>query len=372
MDSTRFIEHGLAAHGRCGVHWRRRFLGNVLSLFDGLVVQFRALGCSGCTVPAFSGRLGIQRHAIRRSRGNVLLIRQRPGVHVHHHLVAVARRSPVQPARQRAFRQQPDRIRPPVRERRYQLLLDRRHVLCQLFGRCILRFVRRRVTPRPHLVARRLQRPPQHRPHLRRQPPLDNHHPVVVHPRPQRPLLLSPPLLRLLRHAIDPPPPADDLLYMRGRAAFRHVEQRLLVLRCGDARHGAHLRVGDDAAPHRVAQLRQVRQRTRHPDVLARRARSQARAPAQPMRARGTARPAGTRVELPDQEEQLVGGGLNACGELGDAVAEAFELGPAIEVRHRPGIVRRGHDRVYRGGEDGSRDIGCRHESGVLNRHTPS
>ena len=233
--------------------------------------------------------------------------------------------------------------------------------------------IRRLSTPHPHLVARRLQRPQQHRPNLRRQPPPDYDHPVVIYPGPQRPPLVPPPLLRPLSRPVDPPPPADDLLHVRRRAALRQVEQRLLVVGRCDPRHGPHLRVGNDAAPHRVAQLRQVAQRTRHPHVLARRPRRQAGAPAQPVRAGGAARPARARIELPDQEEQLVGGGLNARGELGDAVTEVFELSPAIEVRHSPGIGRRvAGSGIHAAREKGRRGIGYRCEGAGLNRHISS
>ena len=98
----------------------------------------------------------------------------------------------------------------------------------------------------------------------------------------------------------------------------------------GHARDGAHLRVGDLSPPHGVAQLRQLRQRPRHPHVLAGRTGREPRAPAQPVGAGGPAGPAATGIELADQDEQVVGGGLDAGGELGYAVAEAFELCAAV------------------------------------------
>ena len=42
--------------------------------------------------------------------------------------------------------------------------------------------------------------------HLGRQTAPNHHHPVLVHPRPQRPRLVPPPVLRLLRLAVHPPP----------------------------------------------------------------------------------------------------------------------------------------------------------------------
>ena len=51
-----------------------------------------------------------------------------------------------------------------------------------------------------------------------------HHHPVVVVPGPQRPGLVPPPVLRLFGHPVHPPPAADDLLHVGGRAAQRHVK----------------------------------------------------------------------------------------------------------------------------------------------------
>ena len=50
-------------------------------------------------------------------------------------------------------------------------------------------------------------------------------------------------------------------------------------------------------------------------------------APAQPFGARRAAGPSVALVELSDEAQQLPGGGLNAGGELGDAVAERDDLG---------------------------------------------
>ena len=83
--------------------------------------------------------------------------------------------------------------------------------------------------------------------------------------RPLRCRRRSPTLARAVPVRGRTPPPAPA-------AAQRHVEQRLLRLGRRHPRDRPHLRVGDDAAPHGVAQLRQVcerappaRARERHP-----------------------------------------------------------------------------------------------------------
>jgi hypothetical protein len=79
------------------------------------------------------------------------------------------------------------------------------------------------------------------------------------------------------------------------------------------------------AALHGRADSRKRRQRLGDAHLLASRAEVNARTPVQPMRAREeTVVPAGTRVELPQQHEQLVSGGMEAGGQGGDRLAEVF------------------------------------------------
>ena len=218
-----------------------------------------------------------------------------------------------------------------------------------------------RLPPAP-VVARGLQRPPQHRPHLRRQPPADNHHPVLVHPRPQPAARAPPPVLRLLHVPVDAPPRAGDPLHVRRRAREGHVEQGLLVLGGGHPRDRAHLRVGDLAAAHGVAQLRQLPEGARHPHVLTGGPQREPRPPAQPLRARVATVPALPLVELADEDEQLVGGGLDAGGQLGDAVAEPREPRAAVAGRSRRLAGRR-----LVGPADGRWEMrGGRRRSGVV------
>ena len=129
--------------------------------------------------------------------------------------------------------------------------------------------------------------------------------------------------------------------HVRRRARERHVEQGLLVLRGGHPRDRAHLRVGDLAAAHGVAQLGQLPEGARHPHVLAGGPQREPGPPAQPLRAREATVPALPLVELVDEDEQLVGGGLDASRQLGDAVAEPRELRSALAGRSRRPARRR-------------------------------
>ena len=315
------------------------------------------------------------RRAPGRSRGNVPPFPQRLRVYVQHNLIPVAGRPPVEPARQRRLRHRPDGVRLPLRERG---LFHAGRGAGRLGGRFVFRARRRvgaflfpaavRLRRAPRVVARRLQRAPQHRPDLRRQPPADNHHPVLVHPRPQPAARVSPPLLRLLHVPVDAPPRAGDPLHVRRRARQRHVEQGLLVLRGGDPGDRAHLRVGDPAAAHGVAQLRQLSEGAGHADVLAGGPRREPGPPAQPVRARQATVPALLLVELADEDEQLVGGGLNAGGQLGDAVAEPGELRSAVAGRSRPLAGRR---LVGRPGARWKMRGGCRRSGAFVSGHEP-
>ena len=312
---------------------RVRSSGNVLAVFSRFDIALGGLRRSRWNAVRVPVHSGLVLRLLGRSRRNVRLCLQRAGVHVQHDLVAVAGCPPVESPGQRALGHHANRVRLPLRIRRRQLLLRCRHV-----GRLGVQVgLRRRVPLRLRHIARRLQRPPQHGPYLRRQPSLNYHHPVLVHPGPQRAPVLPALLVGLLGRAVHPPPAADDLLHVCGRAALRRVEQGLLGLRRGHARHGAHLRVGDGAALHGRAQPGQVPQCARHAHVLAGRTRRESRAPAQPVGAGGEAGPAALRVELADEHQQVVGGGLDAGGELGDAVTEPFELG----ARSRDGREQR-------------------------------
>ena len=115
---------------------------------------------------------------------------------------------------------------------------------------------------------------------------------------------------------------------MGGRAGAGEVHELLFVLRCGHARERTGFRVRQLCASHHPAQTRQVLERTGHAHLLAGGAYGDAGAPAQPVGARLEAHgPALSLVELTDQHQQTVGGGIDVGGEFGDLVAESLEVG---------------------------------------------
>ena len=268
---------------------------------------------------------------------------------MHDHLIAVARGPLVQPACQRALGHHAQGICAPLCDGRSHRL---RRVPNRAVRRRRLRLPvsarRRSARVRCRGVEGRFQRPPHHRAHLRRQPPADHHHAVVVHPGVERPRLVPLLLLGLLGRAVHAPPRADHLLNVRRGAGQGDVEQRLLGLGRGHAGDGAQLRVGDGAALHGVAQLGQLGQGARDAHVLAGGAGGETDAPAQPGGARGEALPAAAGVELSDQDQQLPGGRLDAGGQLGDPVTERLVVRCRLTGSARCG----GNGRWRRGGLD--------------------
>ena len=80
-------------------------------------------------------------------------------------------------------------------------------------------------------------------------------------------------------------------------------------------------------------------QRMRHAHLLAGRAQVQAALEVQPVRAGGqlAVRPAVAPIELGDQREPAIIGGIQVSGEFGDLRFEFFEgTGPRQAMRHRP------------------------------------
>ena len=178
---------------------------------------------------------------------------------------------------------------------------------------------------------------------------------------------MPPAVLRLLGRVVDPPPRADHLLDVRGGAGEGDVEQRLLGRGRCHAGDGAHLRVGDGAAPQRLAQPRQLRQGVGDAHLLAGGARREADAPAQPVGAGGEALPAAALVELPDEDEQLVGGRLDAGGQVGYPVAERLDAGARL-VRVR-GLERGRSGDGGRGGRRVRRRDGCDGNGAAFDKH---
>ena len=140
-------------------------------------------------------------------------------------------------------------------------------------------------------------------------------------------------------HLIDAPPRAGQAFDVGGGAGLGEVQQRGLVLRSGDAGQRPDLGVGDRPALHRGAHARERRQRVGDADLLAGGAQGDARAPVQPMRTGGEAVvPPGALVELAQQHEQLVGGGMEPRRQRGDLLAERVgreRRGPQRDVRGR-------------------------------------
>ena len=207
---------GVAASPRC-VRCRRVSLGPVRVAVGSLRSGRRGRRSRGKRARRRAAPIPLQPSPTFRE--NVRRLGQGVRVHVHGHLIPVARRSPVEPARQRALRDHPQRIRLPLRQRRPRGAGEGVSV----------RFRHRRVGA-AGLVANRLERPPHDRAHLRRQTAPHDQHPVLVHPCPQRPRLVPSPVLGLLGQAVHPPPGRHDLLHVGRRARQRHVQQIVLGL----------------------------------------------------------------------------------------------------------------------------------------------
>ena len=123
---------------------------------------------------------------------------------------------------------------------------------------------------------------------------------------------------------VHAPPGADQALHLRGGAGLREGQQRL-VGRRGHAGERADLGVGNRAALHGGADERKRRQRVRHAHLLAGGTEVDAGSPVQPVRARREpAGPARALVELAQQHQQLVGGGMQPHGQRGDLIAESL------------------------------------------------
>ena len=318
------------------------------------------------------GRLGVREH--RR-------------VHVDHDLIALAGRTGVHPPMQCRLRQQRQRIsllllhrrlrrdRPQASEERIGTARFRGNSVRPLGGPAVRRRVGKRVRcpqrarctpklrpessrfrgnasgrpfrlavrvprrlPRPLVerLPRRRQRLHEDRPFLGSQPPPDDHHAVIVLIHVQGPACVPLRRLQQLRPPVHCAPAADDPLHVRRRAGPPHDEQPLLRLRRRHARERAHLGVRELSARQRLRQPRQRPQRPRHADALPRGPEIQPHAPRQPLGARAEAiAPAAALIELANQIEQAGGGGIEMRGQLGDAIAETFELGD---------VLRRGDD----------------------------
>jgi hypothetical protein len=126
----------------------------------------------------------------------------------------------------------------------------------------------------------------------------------------------------------DAPKAAADALELGARAGEREVQQAALVLRRGDAREGAHLRIGEPAPPKRLVDRGQLPQSTGHAHLLPRRHRVESDPPRQPVRAaqRALPMPLTRLVELPNARQQVVRGRVEMRGHSGDLFAESMGI----------------------------------------------
>ena len=142
----------------------------------------------------------------------------------------------------------------------------------------------------------------------------------------QRPARVPSRRLAGLGLPVHAPPATHDALDVLRRAGAADRQQALFRLGRGHTGQRPDLGVGELTARERRRQLRQLLQRARHPDTLARRAHIEPHAPGEPVGARAEAAiPAVASVELADEIEEPSGGGLEVHGELRDLIAELVE-----------------------------------------------
>ena len=130
-----------------------------------------------------------------------------------------------------------------------------------------------------------------------------------------------------LRVAVHPPPRPHQPLHLRGGGAQGDRQQPRFGGGGGHPGQGAHLRVGQLAAGHGGGDVVEIGQRGGDAQFLAGGAEVEAGAPVEPVGAGAPTFPAVPEIELVQAAQQLVGGGVDARGQLGDLVAEQFQLG---------------------------------------------
>ena len=174
----------------------------------------------------------------------------------------------------------------------------------------LLLAVQRRITLRvvdPRLgveaVSRRVQRLDQDGANLGREPTSHDDHAVCVLIHLQGAAAMPGRDLPVLGGAIDVAPAADESLDMGGGAGLAERQQPLLGVRRCHAREGPDLGVGQFTVSQRVADLRQIAERARHPHTLAGGVELDADTPRQPLGAalRSSVGPAVSGVELADE-----------------------------------------------------------------------
>ena len=230
------------------------------------------------------------RGSVRRGAGG-LAAAEGLRFHVHGHLEAVAGAAGIEPAGQRALGHQPQRIRAPLCAARLVSLRGRRYLLqCRFHGA------------------------QHHRACLGGQPRPQHQHAIVVHPRAQRAARQAHLLGVRLRVAVRLPPRPHQPLHLRAGGAAGDGDQPRLGGRRGHPRQGTYDGVGKPAAGHGRGEVVEIGQRGRDAQLLARGAEVEAGAPVEPVGTGTEALPTMLAVELPQVTQQLVGGGLDACG----------------------------------------------------------
>ena len=232
---------------------------------------------------------------------------------MHGHLVTIAGAARIERAGQRAFGHQTQRIRTPLRDGGLLVLLRGRR----------------------HLLQRRLQGAQHHRAHLRGQPRAQHQHAIIVHPRAQRAARQTQLLGIRLRRAVGLPPRAHQPFHLRGGGAAGDGDQARLGRGGRHSRQGAYDGVGKPSAGHGRGEVVESGERCGDAQLLAGGAEIEAGAPVEPVGAGMEALPAMLAIELAQVAQQLVGGDLDARGQLGNLVAEAIQVGRLGGVRKR-------------------------------------
>ncbi len=233
-----------------------------------------------------------------------------------HHLVPLSRRAGIEPVVEGRLREQGQRVR---------LLLGHGRGLHGRVSRVGDRLLA--ASPLIQRLARRLQRPQEQGPHLRRQPPPEHHRAVLVRIHLERPAGVLPRGLPGLGLPVHPPPAPHDPLDVGGRPGPPHRQQPCLGRRRGHPGQRPDLGVRELAAGERLGQRGQRSQGARHPDLLPGRPQIEPHPPAEPLGAGAKAGvPASPGVEGPDQVEEAGGGGLQVRRQLGDLVAEPVQF----------------------------------------------
>ena len=171
---------------------------------------------------------------------------------------------------------------------------------------------------------RRVERAEDARAHLGREPPVQHHGAVVLVPEGETAVLV----LRIgplgLLGALGPSIEADELLHMLGGAVQADAEKVGFVVTRRNAGQRPDLGVAEFTFGQRRGEQRQLGQRPGDADLLARGVGIDAACPAQPVSAgqRPLGGPHFAAVELGDEDEESIRGGVDVGGKRGDGGGE--------------------------------------------------